>query len=155
MKRLAAMHASKNWHEQIAWASDRLLGTKFDRIFMAVQQAKALEAGKQHPDVAEKIYAFLGEQFAEIIQRGDSQSLHDLGDALNKWKKHEPQPDQLRKSLLLEGGSKKETSVRAVRANLERRGIPTDENTRRQIYRAAKPLGVKLPKDVTKTHRNT
>ncbi len=144
MKRLQAMLNSKDWQQQLALARDKSPGTEFDRIFSAAHQVKALEVERRYPDLIEKIYAFIGRQLAEIILQGDSQAMHEMGDALNKWKRHRPKEHKIRTALLREAGPRKETSVRKVLARLKREGTPTDHNTPRTIRTMASELNIRL-----------
>lgn len=144
MKRLTAMLASKNWQQQLALASDKWPGTEFDRIFRATEQVKALGVENNFSELIEKIYVFIGQQLVETIDVRGSQGLHDMAEAWNKWKKHRSSPNKIRTALLLEAGSQRKTSVRAVMAHLKRKRIPTNQNTPRTIRRMAKRLNIRL-----------
>ena len=90
-KMIQKIRAAKTWHERAEIALDKFPGTDFDDVFHEAQVAKDL--WNKYRPISKQIHEALGDGFARIIQRGDSQKLHEIAAALAKWKRHKPKPN--------------------------------------------------------------
>lgn len=86
------LRQAKTWLERAKIAEDKVPGTPFDYIFDEAKDAKLCAKlgirGNQLMHLQN-----LGVRFAEIILRGDSQTLRKIALALDDWKWHKPKPD--------------------------------------------------------------
>jgi hypothetical protein len=82
---------AKTWQERAKLARNEQPGTAFDHFFVAAQKTKEFQ--KVAPGLTRQNLEGLGVELANIILAGDSQTLHQMADALNIWKRHKPKPD--------------------------------------------------------------
>jgi hypothetical protein len=175
-KTLAAIRGANSWHRRLDLANDLFPGTEFDLIFEPARVAfelaraawpranKALDLRqlwKKAPAISREIWQRLGFDLARLIETGDSETLHRVADALNKWKRHVPDPDPIRATIIALDGMGKSVavrtpsgrlrkkrlpgpSVRDVLRNLRLQGIPTNEETPKLIRVRARELEIPL-----------
>lgn len=169
MKRLDAMKQTQNWRARLKLAEKNQPGTKFDSLFEDAKLALKFKANN-FPSDAKSIFECLGENLARWIERGESQTLHEIADSLNQWKTHRRKMknmDHIREAVASlavcfptgktesKGGKLirrySPILVRDVLNSLRQHNVPTDENTPKIIRRCFDDFGI--PYDSTPGRR--
>jgi len=104
-ERLAALRQAKTWGGRETLAKDYWPGTPFDAQFeymtWHLAEARRLRSAGKPPAYHSEVLREFGESVVEAIAKRDSQTLHELADAVEAWKNHKPEPDKLRKEINL------------------------------------------------------
>jgi hypothetical protein len=96
MKKLVQqLREAKTWQERVKLAENKTPHTKFDDLFALVKDARFFVTVAKSPGDRRIRLEAIGEWLANVIEAGDSRQLCDMAKALNIWKRHEPEPDQL------------------------------------------------------------
>jgi hypothetical protein len=103
VKRLAEIRKTKDWPHRLDLAKNSKPGTDFDWLFKEAELALKLVDMKGGVE-GEARLARIGHYFANLFRRGDGgQKLHEMGDALNTWRRHKPKlsiADRIRCELI-------------------------------------------------------
>ena len=166
--RLAAMGRARNRVRKFELAADAYPGTEFDRMIKEMLDAlrwcgsgptRAFPINTTPREMGEWQLMQWGYTFATEIKRAierpnpktaiQSMFFHNLAKALDTWRTHNPRPndsDYLRQALiqiqLSHGDGPYE--MRDILAYLRDLRFPIDDDTRRQVYREAPRLGLKI-----------
>jgi hypothetical protein len=84
---IGRIRQAKTWQERVKLALNETPGTDFDHIFKDAGLATEIKA--LHSAIA----LSLGAKLVQTIQAGESQTLHNMANALNSWKRHKPKPN--------------------------------------------------------------
>ena len=146
MKHLTDLKKARDRRERLAIAKDAHPRTRFDNLFEGVKAARFFVTTLYLANERRVQLERIGNWLADVIEARDSQTLHDLADATNKWKRHKPEPDRVLESLVALHGMFPESkiAVRDVVRSLRHKGVETDETMLRRIRRVAKGLGYSL-----------
>src|ERR1043166_206539 len=122
------------------WGSDRSKiardiypGTEFDGFFLDISDARNPGNKAEDQKQGRGFLTWVGECMADLISKGESNFLRAMADALDKWKRHKPSPDNFKVAFVENYDAvrrlKRKVSVREIIKRLPAYGITIDENT--------------------------